>query len=233
MKRSRFVLTAIIAALAGVCLAQQPETAPPQSLETIPADVLMAAELAKSLDAKKIKAGDPVEAKISVDLLSNGQIVIPRNTKIIGHITSAKPRSKDSPQSSIGIAFDRIVMKDGRQIALKAVIQAMAPPLPINNLAPGTPGAGDSSPRGQQSGNTGTGQLPRTATNSSGTYPGMSTAPASNPNRVPVLTPQSQGAVGMNKITLSSEGEATVISSDGQNVHLDAGTQLMLRSGAS
>jgi hypothetical protein len=199
--------------------------------------VVMAAELSKSIDAKKAKAGEPVEAKVSVDLLAHGQIVIPRNTKIVGHITTVKAHAKDSPDSSVGIAFDRIIMKDGKEMPLKAAIQAIAPPLAYNNYnnAPGGPTAGDTSPQGPPaSGNVGSGQMPRTATNTAGSYgmngPSSGSDTGPNSNHVPVLTAQSQGAVGMNKISLSSEADATVIHSDSQNVHLETGTQLMLKS---
>src|SRR5213078_2021152 len=63
-------------------------TAP--AIDRIGPGTLMLAELSKSLDAKKFKPGDKVEAKLTVDLLAHGQIVIPRNVKIIGHVTDAK-----------------------------------------------------------------------------------------------------------------------------------------------
>ncbi len=93
-----------------------------------PRDVI-SVELAKSLDARKIKANDKIEAKTVMDLLSHGQIVIPRNTKIIGHVTEAKAHSKQSPDSMVGISFDHVLMKDGRELPLQASVQAVARPL--------------------------------------------------------------------------------------------------------
>jgi hypothetical protein len=209
----------------------EPAASADQSSGLVTPGILMSAQLSKSIDAKKAKAGEPVEAKISVDLLAHGQIVIPRNTKIVGHITSAKPHTKDSPDSSIGIAFDRIITKDGKESPLKAAIQAIGPPLAYNN-APGGPGGADSAPQGQQPPSTmGTRDMPRMGASGTGSY-GMNAPPADNGSsgHVPVLTPQSQGAVGMNKITLSGEADATVIRSDSQNVRLETGTQLMLKS---
>ena len=86
------------------------------------------AELAKSIDAKKAKQGDQVLAKTSQDLLSGGQVVIARGSKIIGHVTQAKPREKGESESTLGIAFDKLVMKDGHELPLNASIQALAGP---------------------------------------------------------------------------------------------------------
>src|SRR5258707_10733971 len=108
--------------------AQAPSTQAP-STGQIPAGTLIPAELSKSLDSKKAKSGDKVEAKTAVDLLSQGKIVIPRNTKIIGHVTEAKAHSKESPDSMVGIVFDRIAMKDGHEVPIQAAVQAVARPL--------------------------------------------------------------------------------------------------------
>src|SRR5260370_6904026 len=58
---------------------------------------LIWAEFSKSLDASRNRAGDLVEAKTSVDLLAPGKVVLPRNTKVLGHVTPLKPRPPHSP----------------------------------------------------------------------------------------------------------------------------------------
>src|SRR5207248_243949 len=45
------------------------------------------AELAKSVDSKKAKVGDEVQARTTQAALSQGRVVIPKGAKIIGHIT--------------------------------------------------------------------------------------------------------------------------------------------------
>src|SRR6185437_13846064 len=60
-------------------------TAKAPGLHFSPGSVLPV-ELDKSVDAKKAKPGDPVVAKVDQDLLSNGKIVIPRNSKVMGHV---------------------------------------------------------------------------------------------------------------------------------------------------
>src|ERR1700730_1052100 len=194
------------------------------------------AELSKSVDAKKSKPNDKIEAKTSVDLLLHGQIVVPRNAKIIGHVTEAKAHSKESPDSMVGIAFDRIVMKDGRELPLQAAVQAIGRPLqsaafggnePMAETPSGLP-SGAQGPRGSMGGApTGTATSPSSyPTGNTSRLPSDSNAPQGS--TVSPLGPTSQGVVGMKRLTLNS-GQASVVSSNADNVHLDSGTQLILR----
>src|SRR5262249_26313203 len=105
------------------------EGAQPQGSVQFPAGTVIQAELSKSIDAKKSKVGDKVEARVPSDLLAHGKIVVPRNTKIVGHITEIKAHTKESKDSRVGFAFDRLVMKDDKDIPLQAIVQAVARPL--------------------------------------------------------------------------------------------------------
>lgn len=84
------------------------------------------AELSKSVGAKKNKPGDRVEAKATKDVKSNGQVVVPKNSKLIGRVTEAKARGEGQSESSLGILFEKAVTKDGREIPLNVAIQAVA-----------------------------------------------------------------------------------------------------------
>lgn len=84
------------------------------------------AQLTKSLDAKKNKPGDRVEAKAAKDVKSNGEVVVPKNSKLIGRVTEAKARGEGQSESALGIVFEKAVTKDGREIPLNVVIQAVA-----------------------------------------------------------------------------------------------------------
>src|SRR4051794_955400 len=73
------------------------------------------ATLSKSIDSKKAKAGDAVEAKTTSDVKAEGKTIIPRGSKLIGHITQASARGKGDADSTLGIAFDHAVLKNGQQ----------------------------------------------------------------------------------------------------------------------
>lgn len=202
------------------------------SATALPSGTVLPVDLSKSLDAKKSKEGDKIEAKTSTDMLEHGQIVVPRNTKIIGHVTQAKARTKESPDSTLGISFDRMLLKDGREVPLQFVVQAVARPLQVSGMS----GTSVDNPSGTSSG------LPaqRPAMGGSspsvgggGGYPGASDPGldpmASNGATSAPLGPTSRGVVGMKGLSLDAAGPAAVLSSNTANVHLDTGTQLILR----
>jgi len=87
------------------------------------------AELTKSIDAKKAKQGDEVTAKLTQDVKSSGRVVLHKVTKLVGHVTEAQAKSKESGESKLGIAFDKAVLKGGEEMAFTGVIQALAPPV--------------------------------------------------------------------------------------------------------
>jgi hypothetical protein len=84
--------------------------------------------LCDTVDARRNKSGDTVRAKTSEDLKAGGSVVIPRGTKLVGHVTEAQAAAKSTEQSRLGLVFDRADLKDGRQIALHATMYALAAP---------------------------------------------------------------------------------------------------------
>ena len=202
--------------------------------DTLASGTLLSVELSKSLDARKSKANDRIEAKTATDLLAHGRIVFPRNTKIIGHVTVAKARSKTSPDSMVGITFDRMLLKDGHEVPLKVAIQAIARPLQFGSSPEGNVPRADRTANGVP---TMPGQRSPMGDASSlgvpSSYPG-DLAPIPDPmgqnsSTVIPLSPTSKGVVGMKGLSLDTSGPVAVLSSNNGNVHLDSGTQLILR----
>ena len=238
--------------LTGVCVAQnwvkpenpgdldlpaqvQPTTAEqnqPQTASPLGDNKVILAELANSLDARKCAVGQEVEARSTMDLLAHGQIVLPRNTKILGHVTATKAASKDSRTSQVGIAFDRIVMKNGEEIPLQAEIQAIG--LPLNAFTrhepmamgtlPGRPifAMSGGSPVASQSGM----DAPYAARPSAAD---LQINSFSSANSMGALGRGSRGVIGLKRLSLSPSLQNSVVSSPTDNVHLDSGTQLILR----
>ncbi|HKS73019.1 MAG TPA: hypothetical protein VJQ82_07460 [Terriglobales bacterium] len=237
--------------LTGALLAQDPAPSPtPKTNGTmqvteLPAGVAMAAELSKSIDSRKAKAGDPVVAKTTQDMLSNGKIVIPHDSKITGHITEAQGRpkgQKGDATSNLGIAFDQLTLKGGQQIPLHAEIQAIAKPVQVAPSAAGeAPGGGTLAGGGYPAGGGGypAGGSVGSPGSTSGAGPGN--PPGNHPSSQPspedsastpagVISVQNQGVIGMKGFSLSSNDQGSVISSNTENVKLDGGTQLVLKT---
>lgn len=237
-------LVALTAAPISFAQAVQPAVAPlPQS--TAPAHTQMRAapgtdlrvELAKTVDAKKAKPGDPVLAKTVDELVAGKQVVSPRGTKIFGHVVSATPRKGDTP-SILEIAFDKIELSAESQVPMKAVIQALSKPVEAANPGgnesgePAGGGSMGSSPMGSPSGGRlGGGSPPTASTPNNGglgkenSNPGATSASASG--RIPL---NAQGVIGMSDVSLNSTPQGdTTITSQKHNVKLDSGTQMVLR----
>src|SRR5205807_8224311 len=81
----------------------------------------------RPVNSRKAKAGDEVKARVTQDVMAKGLIVVPRDSQLVGHATEAKARSKEDPESRLGIVFDRIILKSGKQIGINAFVQALAP----------------------------------------------------------------------------------------------------------
>src|SRR5580700_9420710 len=160
-------------------------------------------ELAKSVDAKKAKVGDEVIARTMDDFLSDkNEMLAPRGSQIVGHVAEVAPHQGNSP-STLGIAFDKMVLKSGTELPLKASIQAIGPP--ESNATFNEPMGGQAAPGGMPSmSSPGRGAYGGPAPNSGGTMPGSANptgAPTpdttTGPTRNGPLSPNAQGVVGM------------------------------------
>ena len=162
--------------------AQQNPAQPPgqQALKIAPGSVIPV-QLTKTVDAKKAKSGDEVQAKVTQDLKAgNGELIVPKDTKVLGHVTDAQPRTKEQKESQVGIAFDHAVMKDGRDVSLPLSIQAIIAPEALN--AGNNAGAEGADQAGQTPSTGGQGGYGRGT--SAGSQP-ASAAPASSPSEAP------------------------------------------------
>jgi hypothetical protein len=159
-------------------------------------------ELAKPLDSKKLKQGDVVEAKLPADVRTPGGTTIPRGSKVIGHVTEAKAKSKGDAESQLGIVFDKISRPGGEETTIKGVIQAVAP----------NPNA-----EVQTGGGVGYGGMSETME--------KPPTPSQGARSVPLLTDESKGVLGIKNLELGPDG---VLSSSGKEVKLDSGTRVLV-----
>lgn len=200
--------------------------------QTEPSAALVA-ELTKSIDAKKAKPDDPVPARLTMDVLAHGHIVAPRGTKILGHVTAATARSRDISGARVEIAFDRIVLKNGRELPLQATIRAIGGPL--RAAAPASSDVDLPSPTAARP-PMGPNEWRHTyATTPPGSRrPEIANGPLEQPGvpgtKVgPALGTASVGIVGIKGIELTSTAQVSAIRSTHGNFHLREGTQLVLR----
>ena len=223
--------------------ATTPSATPEQSASRIAPGSIIPAKLTKTVDAKKAKKGDEVVATVPGDLkATNGQVLVPKDTKIIGHVTEAQPRSKDQKESQLGIAFNQMTMKDGQQVQLPLSIQAIVAPPKQNPSANGSEPSTGGGPSGGSTSNAPSGSS-RSSMGGGGNYPqsqgaqpqpsgGAQTTEQASSNPNPPITENTKGVVGIKDLTLSPAQDAAsgaVVTSEKNNVKLEDGTMLLLR----
>lgn len=222
--------------------ANQTKTAQdPVATATLPNGAPIMAELTKTIDAKKAKRGEPITARVAENTEMNGKVLIPQGAKLEGHITQASARAKGASYSSVGIVFDKAILKHGEEVALNANVEALAaPPQPAQTNTP-SPDMGSQPSGGMPSQGMGGRSVSGVTTpapnmngpsNTEANNAGTGTAVNGSLNSNGRLTPASRGVFGMKGIglTQSSVGteQAAVITSTGKDVHLDNGTQILL-----
>ena len=204
-------------------------------------------QLTKGIDAKKTKPGEEVDARVTQDLKAgNGNLVIAKDTKVIGHVTEAQARTKEQKESQVAIVFDHAVTKDGEVVSLPMSIQAIISPQALNpghgnnDAGSGQSATADASASpmngGARSAGTGGSMTPSHAPSTSATVGDSANTSAGNTSSrstsAPSITANTQGVVGISDMKLSTAGEAadgSVVSSEKNNVKLENGTLMLLR----
>ena len=223
-----------------VCFARTPVRAQVAERIQLPEGSTIRVMLEKGVDARKNTVGDEIIAKTTENVKSQGQVVIPRGSRIMGHLSAVKASSKEELESAIGIVFNHAVLKDGRQVPLALAIQAIAPaesaspslppetPTMAGDTARGTPPvAGEARSMGAGADpNSGAPGRPPSPTNSA--YAGAPELTSTGK-----LTPSCHGVLGIAGFALRADTatseQGSLIVSQTRNVHLDGRTQMMLR----
>jgi hypothetical protein len=189
------------------------------------------AALNSSIDSKKCKPGDAVNAHTTEAVKSEGKTVIPKGSKLVGHVTQASARAKGESESSLGIVFDKAILKNGQEMPLNAGIQAIASAEsaasaagPDMGGASGSAGSsGAAGGRGAIGGVTSTagaaagtvtntaanvggaaGGAVNSAANAGGSVAGAANGAAGGLNAAGQLTSNSKGVFGLNGLNLST-----------------------------
>jgi hypothetical protein len=184
----------------------------------------MNAALSQPIDAKRNKPGDPVYAKTTEPTKSQGKVVLPKGTKLVGHITESKARANGESESAVGIVFDKAILKNGQEIPLNTSVRALAAPQTATSSSAGagdleTGGAIDGGPAGGGRAAAGgalggvrstAGATTGTVTNTTARTGGVTTGAAGGLNSAANVASASRGATGglntAGQLTSNSQG---------------------------
>jgi hypothetical protein len=178
----------------------------------LPVGSTIYAALDKTIDAKKAEPGDAIVARVTFPVLAHGKILIENGARVLGHVTVANIRSKDSPKSQLGIVFDRATLRGGEELPLNLTVQAIGfegrPPGEAPQVVASNPFPVSSDPN---------------------------VFPSSQPSDVSqhsALDAGSKGVVNLPGLTLTEGTDpklGSLVSSGSKNVKLESGYALVLR----
>lgn len=205
----RSICSHVLAVPLVICLCLSAVAKTPHAFSSGAADpksvsALIPAFLDKSLDSKKSKSGDQIEAQVAAPIQLTDGTVIPRGAKMIGHITESTAKSKGDPGSSLNMVFEKIMMPEGKVLEIKGHVQAVGPNPNVEENGGGVD-YGSSMNRTME--HAGPGQTSHTV--------------------VPILNDQSVGVSGLKNLELGEDG---TLKSEGKTVRLDHGSQLLLKA---
>ncbi len=84
-------------------------------------------ELAGKLDSKSAKVGDPVVLKTTQTARTADGVVIPKGSRLLGHVTAVQAHRRDNQDSELAMQFDRAELKNGQSMAIRSVVESVNP----------------------------------------------------------------------------------------------------------
>lgn len=212
------------------------------------------AELASTLDTKKVKNGDQVVLKTTEKASTASGVVIPKGSKIVGRVVDVKAHDASNQNSKVTLQFDQAELKGGQTLPIKSVIQSVEPAegysgseaaLPAGGGAPSAPSGGaasggapmsggSSGSSGSMSGSTQARQAPMQQGNSSVASPGVASGPTpgtvvAQQGNIEIKTTAVPGVLIAGNVNGQPFSNASgALLGARQNVHLDGGTKVVL-----
>lgn len=145
------------------------------------------------------------------DVAVGGRLVIPKGSKIVGHVAAVTNRGKDASKSILGLLIDKAITDHG-EVPLQAIIVAVAAPKKTDPLPTASTVTHASNQRKNSE--------PPKATINSGDV-------------ALLLTEKDQGAVGFEDVTitwhLSIPPPLTILATRGKRLRIEPGSQMLLR----
>lgn len=169
------------------------------------------ATLETTLDTLTIARYDNFTLVTMNDVGVGGKILIPKGSKIVGHVAGVTNKGRDASKSVVGLAIDKAITENG-EIPLQAIIVALAAPKKSDaDTLVSTSRAVPNQPKSR-----------------------APARPPPNPADVTLLlSDNDQGAYGFEDVTiswhLSIPPPLTILATRGKRLKVDAGSQVLLR----
>jgi hypothetical protein len=191
----------------------------------------------KRLEIKSASLNQEFTLRTVSDVVVDEIVVIPSGSRVIGHVVELATKNKGSEQSILAIVIDKAVLDSGKEIALEAIIAAVAAPKNdslssdptygmLHSNEPKMVGTGPSAAAARPGELSPSSKVESTATLGAVRINGEM-------RKGLLLNPDSQGAIGFSELSLSwrltTPPAVTVFSSNRKEIKLETGTQVLLR----
>jgi len=249
MKRI-LVAISITLAIASLAIGQQTDTRAGSSARNdtsvskqgrqfnLQSETLLSGQLENALDARHARVGDRVVVKTTQAVKQSGEVIVPKGTRLVGHITEVQQRTKSTGESRLGIVFDRLQngsMTSPITATIVSIIQARSTARSDKSAMDSEIMSSSSTGSGQRSGggllggvtNTVGGVANTTAATVGNVAGGTTSAVGSTVGATNTTVANTTGSLQGLQITqtssTSAEGGST-LSLSGGNVRLESGT---------
>jgi hypothetical protein len=166
-------------------------------------------ELEGKLEARNAKVDDRVILKTTEKVQTSDGTVIPRGTRIVGHITQVQTRDSAHGVSQIAIAFDRAELKSGQSLAIHTLIRGVNSSSGVMGMNSDNPMSAVDDPLsgGSPSGGTGGGRGGRGGSGQSGILGGATQKTSPTTSSVGDRTGATTNADTSGAVQLAGHGE--------------------------
>jgi hypothetical protein len=192
--------------------------------------------LTKSIESKSATVGQELILRTISDVMVDKEVVIPKDSTLLGHVAGVASRGKDQSQTRLAIVIDKAVRARGGEVPLQGIIAAVAAPQDTSLTSDPTYGMMRSNePKmvgARPSGAAASGEL--SASSKASSTAAVATAELKGAANGPLLLNEnSQGAIGYEGLSITWQftlpPPVTVFSTTKNNLKLTAGTQMLLR----
>ena len=198
--------------------AQMPAT---RQIQMVPAT----AELQKGLNAKKLKPGQPVTARLEQNVTLPNEPTLKRNTVLEGHVVAVQA-SQHHSNSKVTLTFTQAKLKNGTMLPVKVTVMRLSAPAAMAQAEAetGGPMAAGAAPS----------SAPASAAGGPGGSPGMPSAqpaPMNTPEPGTVGATSNNSGSGVPGVMLKSDihqATSATFTSKGRNVEVPGGTQMQI-----
>jgi outer membrane murein-binding lipoprotein Lpp len=87
---------------------------------TLPQGTEVQVQLDDALSSARARVEDRVTASVARPVVADGHVVIPAGTRVEGVVERVQPASRPARGGQIDLAFDRLVLDDGRSVPLQS-----------------------------------------------------------------------------------------------------------------